>query len=387
MNKNFLSKIKRLSFLSIGVVGSFIITGIFWLYLASYIGTETYGQLGHYFAIIGLFSGITLLGAGNTINVLIAKNLKIQESFYFLVIICTIIGSIISFFIFFNFYIVLVIITTNLFGLYCAELTAKKEVKKYAIILISEKILMVLLSIGLYQYLALDGILLGTSLSYIPFSIFHLVKIFKTSKINFNVLNLRLKFILGNYSTDLVHTISGYTDRIIIAPIFGYLILGNYFLGIQILNVLGMVPSILFLYVLRDDAIGVKNKKLKFLVLILSIVMAISSIIISPIIIPQLFPGYLDAIPIIQILSIAIIPITISNIYTSQILALEKSKTTLIGSIIGLSCLILMLIILSKFFAVIGIAISIVISTAVEAIFLFLSYNSKWKSNQYLKLD
>jgi O-antigen/teichoic acid export membrane protein len=88
--------------------------------------------------------------------------------------------------------------------------------------------------------------------------------------------------------------------------------------------------------------------------------------------IPNFFPKYVDAGVAIQIMSLSIIPITIITIYTSRLLAKEKSKFVLIGTSLGVATLVSGIIILGSMYGTIGIAISFVLSTIVESIYLVL---------------
>ena len=79
----------------------------------------------------------------------------------------------------------------------------------------------------------------------------------------------------------------------------------------------------------------------------------------------------IDAIDAIQIMSVAIIPATITLLYTSKLLGLEKSKYVLITEIISTSALIVGFIILGPTFGVMGLASVFVLSVTLEATLLF----------------
>jgi len=63
---------------------------------------------------------------------------------------------------------------------------------------------------------------------------------------------------------------------------------------------------------------------------------------------------FVDAIPITQIISFAVIPITLTAIYNSKFLSLEKSKIVFIGSAIFISIQIIGIYILSDTMGIIG---------------------------------
>ena len=75
-------KFGDLTSISIATIVSNAIGAIFWLYMASVLGAEKYGELGYLIAFALIASTISLLGASNTIIVYTAKNVKIQSAIY-----------------------------------------------------------------------------------------------------------------------------------------------------------------------------------------------------------------------------------------------------------------------------------------------------------------
>ncbi len=73
-------------------------------------------------------------------------------------------------------------------------------------------------------------------------------------------------------------------------------------------------------------------------------------------------------------MSVAIIPISISYVFTSKFLAIEKSKFVIIGSGIFLIIQISLIFSLGKVFEITGIAMSLVIAASVETVFLAVSF-------------
>ena len=94
-----------------------------------------------------------------------------------------------------------------------------------------------------------------------------------------------------------------------------------------------------------------------------------------PIILSDIFPKYNEAVIAIQIVSIAIIPATITSFYTSKLLGMEKSKMVLISKAIMAITITTSILLLATTWELIGISIAYVLSTIVEAVFLVLSYH------------
>ena len=83
-----------------------------------------------------------------------------------------------------------------------------------------------------------------------------------------------------------------------------------------------------------------------------------------------LFPKFIVAIEVIQIVSISVIPSTINLMYISKFLGNEKTKIILIGSGIFLLVQISAILVLGQLLGVNGVAIALVLGSSAEAIFL-----------------
>ena len=73
------------------------ITSIFWISIASLVGTDSYGELSYFLAIIGVSSVIAMIGGGYTMQVYVAKGIKIASSLYFMGIIAGTAAAIVLF--------------------------------------------------------------------------------------------------------------------------------------------------------------------------------------------------------------------------------------------------------------------------------------------------
>jgi O-antigen/teichoic acid export membrane protein len=353
-------------------IASFItnaIGGVFWLYMASMLGTEKYGEISYFISIAILASTIALLGMSTTVIVYTSKGVKIQSTAYLSGIISAITTSIILFYIFINDvgisiyifgFVTFTLITSNYLG--------QKLYSKYSKINIIQKILLVIFAVGFYHLMGLEGIILGIGISFILFFGI-IIKSFKEMKIDYSIFRSRYKFILNSFLLDLTRASSGSVDKLIIAPLLGFALLGNYQLGIQYIALLHIVPGIVFQYTLAHDAIGNQNKSLKKIVILFSVLLAILSIIFAPIFVPILFPEFVEAVEIIQVMSLAIIPASIITTNASKYLGRTESKIVLIGSGVYLCSQIILILILGTIWGVNGATISIVIATTIHAFY------------------
>lgn len=339
------------------------------MYFASLLGAEQYGEVSYFIAIAGIASTISFFGLGNVIIVYTAKGERIQPPIFIIGIISSVISLIAVFLIFSQIGVSLYILGYVIFSLATAEMLGRKQYRNYSVYLVTQKIFMVGLALFFYYLMGLEGVILGIGLSFFPY-IIRIYKSLKHDEINFSLVRPRLGFIINSYALDLSRTFSGYTDKLIVAPLLGFAILGNYQLGIQVLSILGILPGIVYQYILPRDSSGESNRKLKKLTIIVSIILAGLGFILAPIILPVLFPKFTETIEVIQIVSISVIPSTINLIYISKFLGNELSKIVLIGSGIFLAVQLVSILVLGELIGVNGIAIALVLGASSEAIFL-----------------
>jgi O-antigen/teichoic acid export membrane protein len=342
---------------------------LFWLYIAAELGPESYGELTFLISIATIISGLALFGSNHTILVLGAKKTGIQSTIYVITGITNVIGSIIIFFIFFNIGISLLVIAYAIFQLVTWDLLARKLFKDYSKYMLTQKILLVVCGIGLYYLIGESGIIIGIALSHIPF-ILHIVKTFKKSKINFNLIREKKKFILNNFMLSISGTFQGSLDRLIIAPLLGFAILGNYSLGLQFFAILDLLPGICIKYLTTQDISGIPNKIFKKIIVLASICFAILGSTVGPIVLSYIFPKFLEAEIFIQIMSWAIIPTTIQAAYHfPKFLANEQNQMILYTTIVTMVIQIAGILILGSFYGLIGVAIAFLLTAISGTIF------------------
>jgi len=367
--KAIFTKFKGLTIIGFANMVSNIIGGLFWLYVARLLGTEHYGEISYLIAIVNIGAIISLVGSGTTLTVYTAKGVKIQAGVYFISIVAAVITSIVLYFMFYNIGVSLFVIGNVIFSLATSELLGLKSYRKYAIYFISQRILMAGLALFLYHIIGFNGIILGLALSFFLTS-FRIYQGFRETKIDFSLIRPRLRFMFNSYSIDITRIFATTVDKLLIAPLFGLAILGNYQLGVQFLVLLSMFPGIVYNYILTHDASGNPNKKLKQATIIISVALAILGVTLGPTVLPLFFPQFTHVGEIIQIMSLSVIPITINNTYISKFLGKEKNKIVLVGSGIFLAMQIIAIIVLGKIFGIYGIAFSYVLATTSEAVYL-----------------
>lgn len=369
IKENF-EKLKGLTTIGAATTTTSVIGAIFWLSIAAILGTEQYGKISYLLAIAIIASRLSLLGSPNFLMVYAAKGIKIQPAIFVSVISSSIIASLVVYFLFLdNLGVSIYILGFVLFTLITYDVLGKKEYRQYAKYIISQKILLIVFSISLFYVIGFEGVILGMGISFFPYFIV-IIKEIKKSKIDFKLLKQKKEFIFNNYLLDVIGAFNGNLDKLIILPLFGFALLGNFQLAQQFFLILIIIPAVVFQYILPHDSSGNTNKKLKKAVIVFSIISAILGIILAPILIPIFFVDFNESINLIQIISLAIIPSTIIMTHTSKFLGTEKSKIVLIGYVIFLSIHVSLIFILEDIFGINGVAISLVTANSIQAIYL-----------------
>ena len=371
--KNFKDKIiGKKGLLSIGfadIVGS-VISGLFWLYIASQLNPDVYGEIIYFISIAGLAQLVSLVGSSNALTVYTAKNVKIQSTLFLISISAAAISLAIITIFLNRLDAGLLAVGFIVFSLVNSVILGKKLFEKYAKLILSQKILTLILGLGLYFVFDAYGIIYGLALSYIPHLVIF-VKEFSRTKIDFMLLKPRKGFIINNYVMSLTAGLGGTIDKLIIAPVLGLALLGNYSLALQMFAMMMMFSAVVYKYLLPSDASGESNKKIRQIAIVISIIITILGVTVLPNVIDWLFPKYVDAVPAIQIMSLGVVPGTIAILYSSKFLGMEKSKFVMITKLVSLGVLIGGFLYFGPIYGVIGLAWIVVAISVWESIFLF----------------
>lgn len=360
-------KIRDISIIgSADIIGSVISAG-FWFYIASIIDVERYGEINYFFSIAGIVSVISLIGITNSLVVFSAKNIKIQSTLYLISLSIGIISAIFIYFILDNFETGILVIGYIIFAIAYSDFLGKKKFKTYGKFILLQKSLMVIFGLSFYFILGDKGIVLGFGIALL-IGISQIIIGFKDTQINFKLLREKWKFLISNYANSLLGAFVGTVDKIIIGSLFGFTVLGNYSLGLQFLALMGILPSIISRYLIPNESTGVENKKLKKYVIIISFFIGITSFVIGPEIIIQIFPKFTTADILIRILSLTIIPSAFVVTYHAKFLGNEKGHYLIFTGIIRIGIFFVGILFLGEIYDIIGIGISFLFAGISEVI-------------------
>jgi len=376
MDWNLIKQIKGLKSISqIGAAtaGGNAIAAIFWIYMADLMGQEDYGELGYMLSIAGIASTISILGGQWTMSVYTAKGVRIESSLYFISIITSTVSAIILYFLFENVGMSVYVISIVIFNLFTAEILGKKRYKTYSKIFFLQKIILVTLAILLYYILGAEGVLLAYGISYLVFTS-RIISALRNHEFNFGLLRQRFKFWMFNYIIQLSNSARAQIDILLIGPLFGFTLVGNYFLGLQVVGLFLILPLIIFKYTLPQDSSGSSTKQIKIIAVVASIGFALLGIFVAPEVILFALPEYADTVELIPLLSLAIIPRTVTTMLMSGFLGKENNMHLLVGNLIAFSIVVLGILYLPEYFDIVGLAIAYVLSVTIQTIYLLIVY-------------
>jgi len=357
---------------SSNIIGS-AITSVFWISIASLIGADSYGELSYFLAIIGIAAVIAMIGGGYTMQVYTAKKVKIESSLYLIGIITSTVAAITLFLIFENLGVSISVVGIVAFNFILFEALGKKLYKKYFKIFVAQKILFVLLAFTLLFAFGPEGILVGYGISMLLFSQI-IYKSLKNNKVNFPIIRKRIKFLSHSYLIDLSGTARNHIDKVIVAPLLGFSVLGNYFLGLQVLDLMLILSGIVFKYTLPADSSGESTGKIKILTIIVSFFIMLFGIFVAPLVIPIILPEYATTVDLIPILSLVVVPRTIVTMIGSSFLGQENSKHVVIGNVITFCVLVISILLLVELFGITGVAMAYVIAFSSSAVYIVTKY-------------
>lgn len=353
-------------------MGASLLGGLFWLILASILNVENYGLANYYIALASVFAAVALLGMDATVIRWLAKGEKriwIEANSLLLIsgLTVTIVLSI------FEWSSGVLAIAMVFFMMGLAEALGRKKYRQYAVLSIGQRVVQIALSLVLFLFLGILGIVLGYVLGNLVFS-YKSLQSLPSFTLRFDSVREKRNFAIHSYGSNLIKNFNNYLDKVLIAPFFGYYTLGLYQLGFQFFMFLSIIPLSLYYYLLPEEASGKSKTKIKYLGFGLAVIAGVSAFFFTPYIIERLFSSFTDSILIVRIMCLAIIPQTIVSICNASLLGRGQSKSVFIAGITYISVLIVLLFALGTIFGPIGLAITLIIAQSAQASYLLIKY-------------
>lgn len=362
----FFKNEKGVFYISIGTIISNVAGAILWILLTSILVVADYGKVEYLVAVASVLSALGLMSMNTVILTFVPRNNQRigQQSNILVLINGAIIAS--AFYLYsYNISVTVFLIGQMFFTMATSEILAKRNHKEYAIAIISYKILQISLSLLFYYLIGVNGIILGYGISALIFSYRFFFRL-RNMKFEFDELKMRKKFIFFSYALAIAGTMNTLADKLVIAPLFGYENLGFYQLGFQFLVFLGMIPNILFQYLLPNESAGENKATLKKVGIIALLITAISVFALTPLILEHVFPKYVSALDTVRIMVIAAIPTGFTSIILARFLAEERTLPIILSSIVFAAVQIPLLILFGREYGTVGLAVATLLGHSIQ---------------------
>ncbi|MGI0027530.1 MAG: oligosaccharide flippase family protein [Nitrosopumilaceae archaeon] len=351
---------KNFSYVSIGQTVATGFQACFYLIFAGLLDPEHYGQISYLIAIAGVFSTVSRFGLPYTVTIYAAKeNHILSNQANVMAIIATTLASIVLIPI--NIYAAILSFTLSSFALNQHNLLGFKKYKQYMWTAIIKSALLVALPVLLYFMFEVPGILIGMAISNFLGSL-NFLKSLNTKIQSFRELRNNFKVLVNNFGVDMSLNLPAIVDKLLIVPLFGLLSVGIYQFNMQILVGLGMLPMILYSFLLPEEASGKNYKKISYITVAGSSLLALLVIIFSPMVIKQFFPKFYDGIFSLQIMIVSLVPLSFSSIFNAKLQAQESTKIGY-SAIVRIVSLLGFIAIFGKLYGLVGLSIAVLLST------------------------
>jgi len=361
----------RIGYVTLAHVGSGVIFALLWLTLASILTVEDYGQISYLLAISFMGSMFSNFGLRITMLTYIPKGIKeLRNQINSFVLISSISIAGVTLIIFQSISVFILIITTIFFVMSTAECLANKKYKEYVILLIGAQSIQVVLTLIFYYIGGIEFALIGYGIGSTPFS-YRYFSSLRFFSFRFDQIRSRFRFVIHSFSLIIARNVQWY-DKLLIAPLFGFFILGQYQIGIQFLLFVGIIPQILFQYLLPENATGVSHTRIRYTGIFITFALVVILWFAIPSILSNLFPKFVESIFTTQIILIGAIPLTINALIGAKLLGLGESKYVFYGVLFYLGVQTISVFTLGLSYSTIGLAISIVLALSSQASFLLL---------------
>jgi O-antigen/teichoic acid export membrane protein len=355
----------------LGQAVSLGIGAVLWVVIARLLLPDDYGWINYIISLSALISFAVTLGLPTTVTTYYPKENReqlISESVK-VVLLAGLIASAVA--AIWEPILVPLILGFSLFSIAVSIELGKRRYKRYMWLWVVAKLASVPFALGMYFTLGLDGFLFGYAFPSIALAIVSLGNVGGWAKTGFEEIKSKVSFASMSLGVDLARGSSIWLDKVVIGGVFGLTILGIYFFAYQIYTLLSFLPTALFSYLLPEKSAGVDMRKVELLGIGLSLVLAIATLGLTPLLIPRIFPNFQDSVRPIQIMAFAVIPAVVVGIKMPELYARERPEAVLASHAAAVGVGISGMLSLGHYFGVVGLAAGVVLLQSCLAIILF----------------
>jgi len=355
---------------SIAQISATVLGSIFWLFLADLVHPIAYGQLSWFVYVATILSAIFTLGLGKTIATYFPKEKDrglLGESVFLVFVIGLVAGAVTTLIL--GLPMGLLVLGLSLFSIAFHLELAKRQYRNYMWMWIGVRVLSLVLPLLVYWLSGLTaGILVGMAVSYIVFG-FYVLRHIRPSV---RKVRKKLGFIYGAWGADVGSAAVNSLDKILIGSFFGMELLGYYQFANRIFVLLGVLPQIMFFYLLPERSAGRSTKKVERAGMIAALALAGIVFFLAPITIPAAFPSFGDGVIAVQIMGLAIVPATMAGIRCSKLYCEENTKVVLGSNLLAIGVGVTGIATLGSRFGLIGLSVSLLLIQVAMLLGLFL---------------
>lgn len=360
------------AFVSIGNLVAGLAAAIFWLLAAALIPVYDYGEINFHIAIASTIANIGLIGLNTAIITYTAKGYEdfLKQASRLVFAVGLGMAAVLALF---SWTTAIFLAGMMFYDMAYSELLGRKNYRRFAVNNIAMKVSQVVLSLGLMFLMGPFGLILGYGAGYLAFSypFFRTVKIAGKS-FEVSLIIKKKGAVIHMFGLGISQMLPTTLDKMIIGALFGFSVLGIYQLGYQFLVGLSILPGSVFMYVLPEKSSGNSLNKARLYGVILAAIIALVLYLSASFIVNNIFPKYVDAIQLVQILTWGIIPLTFVSITNAAHISQEKGKVVFYASGLYAGLLLVGIALFGQWWGEVGLGYAMLLSLSVQAALLFL---------------
>lgn len=358
--------------MAIGRVSSTALQAIFYLVIAAFLETAVYGELSYLISVAGVFSIFFRFGLNHTVTIFQAKDdQNISNNINIFALILSGVAAIIL--IPFNIYVAILSFGLSIFVMNQYNLLGLQKFKTYMWLAILKGIILVSIPILLYFIIDIPGVLLGIALSNFITG-FNFIKFINKNSFDFSILKNNFSIIFHNFGVDAATNLPRVIDKLLIAPLLGFTLVGFYQFNIQILFGLELLPIALHSFLLSAESKGRQTKKIILFGIALTLLIICLGILFAPFLIDTFIPKFNDGVPSLQILIISLLPLSISAILNAKLQSVNSTKIGF-SAIVRIGFLLTFILLFGSQYELMGLSIAVLGSTICYTVFLVILYS------------
>jgi len=179
--------------------------------------------------------------------------------------------------------------------------------------------------------------------------------------------NLRMDGnLLGNLSgIAVLRTLIGYLDKVIVAFVLGYVVLGEYQFVFQVFLLAQFFPSSVLLYLVPERSSGSIGKSLLAIPMLGAFGTAVLAIVVASVALNTFLPAYSNTLMALVVVSTTIIPATAASFLASELMTSGGTKSLLRSYLLSFCSQYLALLTLTAVAGLEGVAGSLLVGQTV----------------------